>query len=163
MGNFKMRCVDSKSNYSSYTNGKTYKVINGTFRDDANFVWVIKSFKEWNEWSLSEWELITENQISTKEELEDGDICVLRNGKQKAIVFGSHIIVNNSIGWHKNYSTNMDLTYKYDNKRDIMEVYRNKELIYKREEKSSQQIEIENIQSEMEKLNKRLEVLKGEM
>lgn len=162
MGNFKMRCVD-KGGGDMYTNGKVYEYKDGRIvSDNGTMNMIFDTFKEFQELSMAEWELITENQISTKEELEDGDICVLRNS-ERIVFFEEYFFMKDGKSVNIAYGYNSELVSFCSDKYDIMEVYRNKELIYKREEKSAQQIEIENIQTEMGKLNKRLEVLKGEM
>lgn len=156
--NFKMRCVKN-GNSTSYKENKIYYLKNGfVFDNDAKCIFMrFDDFEHFQRWSNAEWELIIENQISTKEELEDGDICVFRNGG-KCVCLNGNILDN-----YCEYNIKSNLTSIVCKEYDIMEVYRNKELIYEREEKSAQQIEIENIQAEMKKLNKRLEVLKGEM
>lgn len=161
----KIRCVKNSfygSGVTFYDEGGVYELRKDGYLSKLNGQQVVfnknNSFEEFQKWSSAKWELITE-QTLTKEELEDGDICVLRDNRE-AIVFKNVIILPNGSVIRE---TQSDLKNRAFDNLDIMEVYRNKELIYKREEKSAQQIEIENIQSKMEKLNKRLEVLKGEM
>jgi hypothetical protein len=87
--------VDNVGNETLYTVGKIYECIDGEINADGGITLDKRgsNFKQFQQHSSAKWELVSE-QTLTKEELEDGDICVLRD-KRKAIVFENVIILPN--------------------------------------------------------------------
>ena len=98
--------------------------------------------------------------------LKSGDKVTYREGGERwvlletdSIHFGSGSISNVI----KNYDDNLLELNRRSEVLDIMKIERGTELIWKREEKSSKQIEIEAIENEMKKLAERLEQVRKEM
>lgn len=93
--------------------------------------------------------------------LKSGDMVVFRNGDERYVLVETstlHFKTGNVARHLNNFCET--LTHTYENRVDIMRVYRNGELIMKRTEKSERELEVERIQAEMAKLSKRLDELK---
>jgi len=62
-GNFKVRCIESAS---SFTIGRIYNVINGTIRDNNDFIFDrgYEDLEELNSWLYSQFELVKEDKTN---------------------------------------------------------------------------------------------------
>ena len=101
---------------------------------------------------------------SPKSLLKSGDKVTYRNGEERWIMLelGTlHSVDGRQISKLDLYSD--DLICKHYDQFSIVKIERGAELIWKREEKSAKQIEIEAIENEMKKLAERLEQVRKEM
>lgn len=98
----------------------------------------------------------------TKSDLNSGDKAIFRNGSERYVLVETETF-HSEDGEVKNHFFNFkdDLNNTSIPTLDIIQVYRGKELVFDREEKSEKDIEIERIESEMRKLADALEKLKG--
>ena len=94
--------------------------------------------------------------------LRSGDMVVYRGGSKRYVLVetGGLYVENGSLAKDLCYFTDDLLESRGAKSEDIMQVYRNGELIMERAEKSEREKEVEQIQAEMAKLSKRLDELK---
>lgn len=98
-----------------------------------------------------------------KSNLQECDIVVLRNGERYVLFnnrLASDIRANISINQYSEILKINEFSTSY---LDIMQVFRNNELIFERIEKSPQQIKIEEIEKTVAELNQQLKELKKEV
>ena len=101
----------------------------------------------------------------TKSDLRSGDKVVYRNGDERFVLIETQSLYAESgaraIGledFHENLKFE-SLTASYD----IMQIYRNGELIWEREEKSQAQLDYEKLVEQIQDLQKKAEELKGKL
>lgn len=163
------RVICIKSGLHKTTTGKIYNVVNGCIVwDDGNYDNNILSVENMNERFFSKFKLFTPKDL-----LMVGRVVELRNGTM-GFVLPDRIVSKD--GWYDINDYDVDCKDKNYPNLNIVEIYdcpilgnrawnfgaENKKSlvsVWKREEKSPQQIEKEAIRSEMEKLAKRLEEL----
>lgn len=176
--NGKIRCIDN-NNVRWYTTGKIYEVKDGVFFDDEYDKEEIESFEAWSAGRGSKWEEVKED---LRELLKPCMMVKCRDGILRMVVQcedGLIIKRFNGNDWIliSDYNDDLTLVKRVNEHLDIIEIYgyekfhgkslqpsiNSRELLWKREEKSPQQIEIEEIEAEQRKLADRLAKLRKEM
>ena len=156
---WKMRCVDGGK--SSWKVGeiivvKDNKGMQGEDCVDGDF----SSFNNWCEERKrfgSKWELIEDS--FTKSDLQECDLVVLRDEERRVYfnnAFLSRYNANKLMEYYDDNLVRNDKTNEYD----AMQVYRNGNLIFKREEQSPRDIKIKELQDKIDAIKREMEELK---
>lgn len=181
--NWKARCI--KDGGIAYVKGEIIEVKNGIVINDiggcntasCEIYPQLKSFEEWNKWSDSEWEEIKDDLRELIKpcyavKLADGTWYIAFMMNDGKIVLNKMTNIAYVISNLEEYSNDLHyICYEYRKYYDIVEIrgyskranqtdIENRPLIWKREEKSESDIEIEKIQAEMDKLKDRLDKIK---
>lgn len=183
--NGKIRCLDAKGLNRVYTKDKVYEVVNGSiFRDDCTSSPIHESFDEWCRLRGGKWEEVKDVKnmceiADLREMLKPCMFVKCRDEVLRMVVqCESKIIIKrfDNMWWIDvcDYDNVLMLENRENACFDIIEVYgydgeggnslrptvRTRKLIWKREEKTPQQIEIEQIEAEQRKLADRLSELR---
>lgn len=153
---WKMRCVNGGN--SNWKVGdviivKDNKGTQGEYCVNGDF----SSFNNWCEERKSlgsKWELIEDS--FTKSDLQEGDIVIMRHG-DRAVYFNKRFTTYKDDILLKYYNEDLKMDESFY---DIMQVYRNGQLIFKREEQSQRDIKIKELQDKMDAIKREMEELK---
>ena len=180
--NGKIRCLDAKGLARVYTKDKVYEVVNGSiFRDDCTSSPIHESFDEWCRLRGGKWEEVKEIE-DLREIIKPCMLVKCRNGEYRIVLQYSDGIILDGFdkqGFIDIHRYNKDLTMCDEDSRefDIIEVYGysfltshilsawepQRQLIWKREEKTPQQIKIEEIERKQRELADELAELRKDM
>ena len=158
-------CNDCPFSYSNQTNGINCvenRYNDGT-KEDCEQEVLLNSAKEYLK--------LIKGKEMTKNDLKDGMIVELRKGEKRLVLYTKLLSLN---GYDNISSYTEDLKHKNYNDYDIVKIYKgqayrideifkNVSLIWERKEKSESEINLEKIQTQIEKLNKSVEEFKNEV
>ena len=165
----KWRCVSvNDGNKGCFTVGKIYYTNDngyGVTTDSGAILTNISLLKEMKCYGGKlQFIEVVEVKDFTKSDLKEGDIVVTRNDCK--LVFFNKRFTNCTNVNSKLEKWEIDLIRKTSFNRlpefDIMQVYRNGELIFERFEKSQKQIELEKLKENIKELEKRIEEMEKE-
>lgn len=156
------RCI-RRDEGQKLTVGKIYK----TDDDEMNLINDSGEIHSRNvkitEYDFSKFEEVFTFDSFTKSDLEECDVVYTRD-RDRLVYFDESIFkCDNAIPMHISiYNYYDDLTHINCKCCDIMEVYRNKQLIYKREEKSASQLKVEELEKTIAKAMEQIDEIKKE-
>jgi signal peptidase I len=117
-------------------------------------------FKEDN-MNIIEFKSLSQLPQPQKSLLKSGDKVVYRDGSERFVLIEIGTLYTEDGRLRNRLDEYLDnLTIKYNKDQDIMQVYRNNELIMQRTEKSDRELKIEEIQRKMDELKAEMEGLK---
>jgi hypothetical protein len=172
MSNFKVgdrvRVINNVGNsYFDKYIGKDFKVLDIVVNsDDTNTAYMLNCPPEFtgttSTWEECELELLEPLPQPQKSLLKSGDKVMYRSGSKRYVLVetGCLYVENGMYAKELYYFTDDLLESKGTTSEDIMQVYRNDELIMERTKKSEKEIRREEIEAEMAKLQKELDELR---
>lgn len=102
----------------------------------------------------------------TKSDLKSGDTVVFRNGSKRFVLVETatlHDENGSRMSSLTNYFNNLRLFIGVKNDLDIMRVYHDNQLIWEREEKTSNQVEIDKLKSRIRQIDLERDELKNQI
>ena len=165
--NGKVRCVSAFGRY--LIKGKIYEVHNGFFTTENGEQWgEFNDINELNRKAPSQFEEISIPQPH-KSLLKSGMKVVYRSGIEKYVFLPADVFMDengatgNSLSYYSDDMLFESCIFNSHNSQDIMEIYtEDGELIAKREEKSTKDTKIEELEKRMRDLADEIAELKGE-
>ena len=165
--NGKVRCVFSGTN--TWKLNKVYRVVNGCLEDEFGIGnKIYKDIAELNCLMFSKFEEILDIPQPHKSLLKSGMKVVYRSGAERYVFLPADVLMNENgkLGNRLSYySDDMLKTAPFNSpsSQDIMEIYtEDGELIAKREEKSTKDTKIEELEKRMRELADEIAELRGE-
>lgn len=163
--NGKVKCVSAYSGF--FQKGQVFTIKNGKFIGNDGHCWsTYRSLKELNENLSSTFEEISIPQPH-KSLLKSGMKVVYRSGVERYVFLPAGVLmsengkVGNKLSYYSDDMLVKSNTFNSPNSQDIMEIYsEDGELIAKREEKSTKDTKIEELEKRMRELADEIAELK---
>lgn len=159
------KCISvNTGNENCFSVGKVYETDKNGYKAVLDNGYILKNLSIPGEMeSFSDLRFL-EIKDFTKSDLQEGDIIVCRNSF-RLVYFNKKFMDGNMVNTElTRYEDNL-IRRTFPNKMpefDVMQIYRNNELIFERIEKTEKQIELEKLKGNIKELEKRIEEMEKE-